>query len=73
MGCTGGKRTGRRGECRGGMQREINNHQNRALISVVNVVPVVSHLLHWNRAFNQIQLCKELVLAMQLEEKFTTF
>lgn len=26
-----------------------------------------------NRAFNQIQLCKELILAMQLEEKFTTF
>lgn len=61
---------------RGGVHGEINTHQNRALtISAVNVVPVsVCHIYYsGSRALNQIQLCKELVLSMQREEKFTAF
>lgn len=56
------------------MHREINSHQNRALmISAVNVVPLVSHLLQWEWNFNQIQLCKVLALPVQREKKFTAF
>lgn len=61
---------------RGGVHREINTRQNRALTtSAANVVPVsVCHIYYsGSRALNQIQLCEELVLSMQRQEKFTSF